>query len=176
MKFYETKLKGCFILKPEIYEDDRGLFLESYNQKEMEKCIGQKFNFVQENLSISKYGVVRGLHFQKSPFAQSKLVYVTKGKVQDVVVDLREDSDSYLNHISVELSEAEHKYLFIPKGMAHGFAVLANDTEFRYKVDCFYKKSSEGGFHYNSPKFKIQWKLHPNDVILSDKDKLLPKA
>lgn len=173
MKITETELKGCFILEPSVFEDERGCFYEAFNKKKLEEALGYQVNFVQDNVSVSKYGVVRGLHYQEAPFAQAKLVSVSKGRVQDVVVDLRKENSTYLKHVSVELSDVNRKMLFIPKGMAHGFAVISDEAEFRYKVDEYYNKESEKGLFFNDPKLQIDWSIDDNDIILSEKDRQL---
>ncbi|TKD65103.1 dTDP-4-dehydrorhamnose 3,5-epimerase [Flavobacterium sp. ASW18X] len=170
MKITETELKGCFIIEPSVFEDERGCFYEAFNKKKLEEALGYQVNFVQDNVSVSKYGVVRGLHYQEAPFAQAKLVSVSKGRVQDVVVDLRKENSTYLKHVSIELSDVNRKMLFVPKGMAHGFAVLSDEAEFRYKVDEYYNKESEKGLFFNDSKLQIDWPIDDNDIILSEKD------
>ncbi|NJB37069.1 dTDP-4-dehydrorhamnose 3,5-epimerase [Croceivirga sp. JEA036] len=176
MKITETELKGCFIIEPSVFEDERGCFYEAFNKKKLEEALGYQVNFVQDNVSVSKYGVVRGLHYQEAPFAQAKLVSVSKGRVQDVVVDLRKENSTYLKHVSIELSDVNRKMLFVPKGMAHGFAVLSDEAEFRYKVDEFYHKEAERGMVYNHPDLAIDWHIEEKDLILSEKDMKLPST
>ena len=149
MKFIETKLKGCFILEPKIFEDERGYFMESFNQSVFEKGIGQKIQFVQDNQSRSSYGVVRGLHYQIGKNSQAKLVRVLKGRVMDVAVDLRPESPTFGQHISCELSADNRIQMFIPRGFAHGFSVLSKSAEFFYKCDNYYNKEAEAGIVYN---------------------------
>ncbi|RKE98825.1 dTDP-4-dehydrorhamnose 3,5-epimerase [Ichthyenterobacterium magnum] len=174
MKIKETKLKGCFILEPNIFEDARGYFFETFNQNNFSKLTGINTNFVQDNESFSSKGVLRGLHYQTGKFAQAKLVRVIKGKVLDVAVDIRKNSPTFGEYISVELSEKNKTQLFVPRGFAHGFVVLENNTIFSYKCDNFYNKSSEGGILYNDPSLNINWGLSQNEVLVSDKDKILP--
>jgi len=170
----ETKLKGCFILEPKVFEDERGYFYESYNEKTFNDAIGNEVKFVQDNESFSTKGVLRGLHFQKGAHAQSKLVRVIKGSVLDVAVDLRKASETYGRYISIELSEENKKQLFIPRGFAHGFVVLSNTAIFSYKCDNFYNKEAESGIIYNDKHLNIDWKLPEEALILSEKDLHLP--
>ena len=171
MKITETKLKGCYLIEPKVFNDERGCFYEAFNKRILENTLGYEVDFVQDNVSVSKYGVIRGLHYQEAPFAQAKLVFVTRGKVQDVVVDLRKDSPTFMQHLSMELNSKEKKLLFIPKGMAHGFAVLSDEAEFRYKVDEFYNRDAESGLMYNHPDIGVDWRIKESDIILSVKDK-----
>ncbi len=173
MKVIETKLKGCYIIEPTVFKDERGYFFESFHQERFEKEIEQKVNFVQDNESLSTRGVLRGLHFQKGEFAQTKLVRVIKGEVLDVAVDLREDSPTYMQYESVILSEDNKKQFFIPRGFAHGFVVLSQEAIFSYKCDNYYNKDSEGGIRYDDPRLGIDWKLNKEELILSEKDLLL---
>ena len=173
MKVSETELKGCFIIEPQIFSDERGCFFESFNQKKFEKKTGLKVNFVQDNQSISQRGVIRGLHLQKGEFAQAKLTRVIKGRVLDVAVDLRKDSPTFGKHFSIELSGGNNKQLFVPKGFAHGFSVLEDDTIFAYKCDHYYNKESEGGVVYNDKELDIDWKLNKEEIVLAEKDKEL---
>lgn len=166
----ETKLKGCFILQPRVFEDERGYFFESFNEQVFEKAIGKKINFVQDNQSYSTKGVLRGLHFQKGEYAQAKLVRVLSGKVLDVAVDIRKGSKTYGEHVAVELSADNKKQLFIPRGFAHGFVVLSNEAHFFYKCDNFYNSSAESGIIYNDKDLKIDWKLGAKELVLSPKD------
>lgn len=174
MKIKETKIKGCYLLSPEVYYDQRGSFVETYNKKEFEKCMGQQIDFVQDNQSISKKGALRGLHFQKGKFSQAKLVRVVKGEVLDVVVDLRSESATYGEHFKIKLTENDYKMLFIPKGLAHGFLSLSNETIFTYKCDEYYNRQAEGGIVYNDSELNIDWELDPNELIISEKDRHLP--
>lgn len=173
MTITETKLKGVFIIEPKLWRDDRGYFYESYNKKYFEEA-GISADFVQDNQSLSQKGTLRGLHAQKEPFAQGKLVRVIKGKVTDVAVDIRKNSPTYGQHISVELSEENHKMLWIPPGFLHGFATLEDDTIFTYKVSGLYDKNSEIGTLWNDTDLGINWGLDASEIILSEKDKVLP--
>jgi dTDP-4-dehydrorhamnose 3,5-epimerase len=175
MKVTETHLKGCFIIEPQVFVDERGCFFESFNQKNFEKKTGLKVNFVQDNQSISQRGVIRGLHLQKGEFAQAKLMRVIKGRVLDVAVDLRKDSPTFGKHFSIELSGENNKQLFVPKGFAHGFSVLEDDTIFAYKCDHYYNKESEGGVVYNDKELDIDWKLNKEEIVLAEKDKELKR-
>ncbi|WMI66638.1 dTDP-4-dehydrorhamnose 3,5-epimerase [Aestuariibaculum sp. YM273] len=170
----ETYLKGCFIITPKIFEDDRGYFFESFNEKLFEKEIGQQVNFVQDNQSKSNRGVLRGLHYQTNNHAQAKLVRVIKGKVLDVCVDLRVHSKTFGKHFSILLDDVTHQQLYIPKGFAHGFVVLEDNTLFSYKCDAFYNKASESGIIFNDKDLNIDWNFSEDELIISDKDKLLP--
>ena len=174
MKVIETKLKGCFIIEPNVFGDDRGYFFESFNKKKFQEETGVEVDFVQDNQSLSNRGVLRGLHFQKDEFAQAKLVRVIKGKVLDVVVDLRPKSPTFGEVYSVELSEKNKLQLFVPRGFAHGFSVLEDKTIFSYKCDNYYNKSSEGGVVYNDSQLNIDWKLKESEILLSEKDRMLP--
>ena len=174
MKAIETELKGCFILEPKVFEDKRGYFLESFNQKTFNSVIGENINFVQDNESSSSKGVLRGLHYQLGEHTQAKLVRVIKGSVLDVAVDLRKESVTFGQYSSVELSEDNKKQLFVPRGFAHGFVVLSETAIFSYKCDNFYNKASEGGVIFSDPTLNIDWKLPKNQFIISEKDMLLP--
>lgn len=170
----ETKLKGCFIIEPQVFKDKRGYFVESYNQATFNNALGIDINFVQDNESQSSKGVLRGLHYQRGKHAQSKLVRVVKGRVLDVVVDLRPDSSTFGEHVTVELSEANKTQFFVPRGFAHGFIVLENDTIFSYKCDNYYHKASEAGIIYNDEDLGIDWRLSDEELIISEKDLVLP--
>lgn len=170
MKVIETGIKDLLIIEPTIYEDSRGYFMESFSLKEFHKTIGD-IDFVQENESKSKYGVIRGLHFQKPPYAQSKLVRVVKGAVLDVAVDIREGSSTFGQYLTIELSDDNKRQLFIPQGFAHGFSVLSEEVIFQYKCDNYYHFESEGAILWNDPQLNIDWKIPEADIILSDKDK-----
>lgn len=174
MNLVETKLPGCFIIEPAVYEDERGFFFESFNEERFNQAIGRKINFVQDNQSFSKRGVVRALHYQIGQWAQAKLVRVIKGKVLDVAVDLRPESPNYGQHISIELSSENKKQLFIPRGFAHGFITLSETAEFFYKCDNYYKPDFEGGIIYNDPMLNIDWILPKEEIIVSEKDSQLP--
>jgi len=170
----ETHLKGCYVLEPNIFEDERGVFFESYKKNEFEQVTGQKIDFVQHNRSISKRGVLRGLHLQKGKFAQSKLITVVKGEVLDVVVDFRKDSETFGQHFKLKLSETNKKSIFIPKGMAHGFLTLSEEAVFAYKCDEYYHPASESGILYSDDALNIDWEYPQEALILSEKDKKLP--
>ena len=174
MKFKQLQLEGCILIEPDIYQDHRGCFFESFNQKDFVQNFGLNVNFVQDNVSVSKKGTLRGLHYQKGNYAQAKLVVVLVGKVLDVVVDLRQKSPTFGQYLSVELSGENRRQLFIPRGMAHGFLVLEDDTLFHYKCDNYYNKSSESGVRFNDPNIAIDWQMNHHDIILSEKDKKLP--
>ena len=174
MNLVETGIKDLYMIEPKVFGDHRGYFLETYNQSTF-KQLGLNYNFVQDNESFSKYGTLRGLHFQKGEHAQAKLVRVLSGKVLDVAVDLRKDSPTYGKHYSVELSEENKKLFIVPRGFAHGFVVLSETALFSYKCDNFYAPAHEGGLAYNDPDLKIDW-IVPNDkLILSDKDLKNPR-
>ena len=170
MKITTTAIEGVVILEPKVFGDERGYFLESFSQREFEEKVC-KTTFVQDNESSSRYGVLRGLHFQKPPHAQAKLVRVVKGKVLDIAVDIRKGSPTFGHHVSIELSGENKRQLFIPRGFAHGFAVLSDEVVFQYKCDNYYVPHSEGGILWNDPALGIDWKLPEEDVILSEKDK-----
>lgn len=170
MKVTETKLRGCFILEPRVFEDERGHFFESYNHKDFCEAIGQKVDFVQDNQSYSTRGVLRGLHFQKGEHAQAKLVRVLQGSVIDVAVDLRKNSTTYGEHVSLELTGDNKKQLFIPRGFAHGFVVLSETAHFFYKCDNYYNRDSEDGIVFNDPALNIDWKISEDQIKLSSKD------
>ena len=174
MNVKETKLKGCFIIEPTIFKDKRGYFVESFNQKRFNEALDMDINFVQDNESQSSKGVLRGLHYQLGKHAQAKLVRVIKGSVLDVVVDLRPKSLTYGKHFSIELSEQNKTQLFIPRGFAHAFLVLEDHTIFSYKCDNFYNKESEAGIIYNDPELGIDWNCNTEELIISDKDLVLP--
>ena len=174
MKATETKLKGCFVIEPSVFNDDRGYFFESYNKEKFEELTGATVNFVQDNESFSTKGVLRGLHFQKGAHAQAKLVRVTHGEVLDVAVDIRPDSETFLQVVTERLSAENKKQLFVPRGFAHGFIVLSNTVVFNYKCDNFYNKASEGGIIYNDETLHIDWLLDSKDFLVSEKDLVLP--
>lgn len=173
MNIEKTTISDLLILKPKIYADDRGYFFESFNQKKFAEN-ELKYNFVQDNESKSQFGVVRGLHFQDNPHAQAKLVRVLYGKVYDVAVDLRKNSPTFGKWFGVELSSENKFQLLIPRGFAHGFSVLSPVAVFSYKCDNYYDKESEKGIIFNDSYLNIDWKLNNKNIILSDKDKLLP--
>ena len=174
MTAIETKLKGCFILEPNVFKDTRGYFFESFNQNTFNDLIGEEINFVQDNESFSSKGVLRGLHFQTGNDAQAKLVRAVKGTVLDVVVDMRKDSPTFAEHFSIELSEENKTQLFVPRGFAHGFIVLSDMAIFSYKCNNFYNKASEQGLRYDDPSLGVDWILPEEDFIVSDKDLVLP--
>ncbi|AWM13658.1 dTDP-4-dehydrorhamnose 3,5-epimerase [Flavobacterium sp. NRK F10] len=175
MKFIETKLKGCFILEPKIIKDERGYFMESFNEKTFQEGVGQHVNFVQDNQSFSSKGVLRGLHYQTGEHAQAKLVRVLQGEVLDVAVDIRPDSPTYGQYESVLLSGENQRQFFVPRGFAHGFLVLSETATFFYKCDNFYNKESEGGVIFNDPTINVNWNFSEEELIISEKDKVLPK-
>lgn len=174
MKVLETKLKGCFIIEPQVFNDDRGHFFESYNQEKFNALTGSDTVFVQDNESYSTKGVLRGLHYQKGIHAQAKLVRVTYGEVLDVAVDVRENSPTFLEHITVKLSSENKKQLFVPRGFAHGFIVLSDTVQFNYKCDNFYNKASECGIIYKDQTLNVDWILDEKEFIISEKDIILP--
>tara|TARA_R110000796_G_scaffold37722_1_gene95019 strand:- start:59371 stop:59916 length:546 start_codon:yes stop_codon:yes gene_type:complete len=174
VKITETYLEGCFVIEPTIFEDERGSFFEAFKKDSLEKAIGEPINFVQDNHSISKQWVLRGLHFQRGASAQSKLVHVAYGEVLDVVVDVRRESPTFGNHFKIRLSAKNHKMLFIPKGFAHGFLVLEEQTVFQYNCDAYYHKASETGILYNDLDLQIDWEFPSEQFILSKKDQQLP--
>lgn len=173
MEVIKTELEGVVILEPRLFKDDRGYFFESFSQREFDEKV-RPVKFVQDNESKSVYGVLRGLHFQKPPFAQSKLVRVIQGAVLDVAVDIRVGSPTYGKHVAVELTAESHRQLFIPRGFAHGFSVLTDEVVFQYKCDNFYAPQSEGAIAWNDPALGIDWRIPEASVILSEKDKHHP--
>lgn len=173
MQIRKTHIEGVLILEPQIFNDERGYFYESYNKRYFEKEIF-KTAFVQDNQSKSVYGVIRGLHFQKPPFAQSKLIRCVKGTILDVAVDIRKGSPSFGKHIAVELSEDNHLQLFIPRGFAHGFAVLSQEAISQYKCDNYYAPHSEAAILWNDPDIDVDWKIPADKIILSEKDRKNP--
>ena len=174
MEVVETNIEGVIIIEPRIFKDDRGYFFESFSQREFEEKVC-KTTFVQDNESKSSYGVLRGLHFQKPPFAQSKLVRVIKGAVLDVAVDIRKGSPTFGQYVSVELTGDNHRQFFIPRGFAHGFSVLSEEVIFQYKCDNFYSPQSEGAIAWNDPDLNIDWRIPAEKVVLSEKDSKHPK-
>ena len=169
MEIIRTEIEGVVILEPRIFRDARGYFFESFSVREFEEKVART-TFVQDNESCSSYGVIRGLHFQKPPFTQAKLVRVIKGSVLDVAVDLRKSSPTYGKHVAVELTEDNHRQLFIPHGFAHGFAVLSDEVLFQYKCDNYYAPQSEGGILWNDLDLQIDWRIPADKVVLSEKD------
>lgn len=173
MNIIETNIKEVIIIEPRIFNDARGYFFESFSERDFNSQVRQ-VKFVQDNESKSSYGVLRGLHFQKPPFCQSKLVRVIKGAVLDVAVDIRKGSPTFGKHVAVELTEDNHRQLFIPRGFAHGFSVLSDEVIFQYKCDNFYAPQSEGAIAWNDPDLNIDWKIPADRIILSEKDKNHP--
>ena len=169
MEVITTSIDGVFIIEPRIFEDSRGYFFESFSQREFEEKIGP-INFVQDNESKSSYGVMRGLHFQRPPFTQSKLVRCVKGAVLDVAVDIRKGSPTFGQHVAVELTEDNHRQFFIPKGFAHGFAVLSETAVFQYKCDELYHPEADGGISILDDSLGIDWRIPTDKAVLSDKD------
>jgi dTDP-4-dehydrorhamnose 3,5-epimerase len=174
MKFIRTKIPDIILCKPAIYKDERGYFFESFKKDKFESFIGEAVNFCQDNEAKSSKGVLRGLHYQLPPYAQAKLVRVIKGKVLDIAVDLRKNSATFGQFLSLELSEDNKEQLYIPKGFAHGYVVLSDEAVFSYKVDNYYNKKSERGIMYNDDDLQIDWKLPLKELIISDKDKNQP--
>ena len=174
MEVIQTAIEGVVIIEPRLFNDDRGYFFESFSQRDFEKQV-RTVRFVQDNESKSSYGVLRGLHFQKPPFAQSKLVRVIRGAVLDVAVDIRKGSPTFGRHVAVELTEDNHRQFFIPRGFAHGFSVLTPEVVFQYKCDNFYAPRSEGALAWDDPDLGIDWRIPADRVILSEKDKHHPR-
>ena len=174
MEIIKTDIEGLIIIKPQIFKDSRGYFFESFSQREFNEKV-TPIQFVQDNESCSSYGVMRGLHFQKPPYSQSKLVRCVKGSVLDVAIDIRKGSPTYSKHVAIELSAENHLQFFIPKGFAHGYAVLSKEAIFQYKCDEFYTPQSEGGIQLMDESLGINWPISADDAILSDKDKKYPK-
>lgn len=170
MEVIKTDIEGVVIIEPRIFRDDRGYFFESFSQREFQEKVCNTV-FVQDNESKSSYGVLRGLHFQKPPYAQSKLVRVIKGAVLDVAVDIRKGSPTFGQHVAVELTEDNHRQFFIPRGFAHGFSVLTDEVIFQYKCDNFYAPQSEGALAWDDPDLGIDWRLPAEKIILSEKDR-----
>ncbi len=169
MKVTSTKFQGLFILEPEVIQDHRGYFMESYSHKKL-KIFDIDYNFVQDNQSKSSYGVLRGLHFQNPPYAQTKLIRAISGSILDAVVDIRKSSKTYGQHFAIELSSENKRQLLVPKGFAHGFSVLSETAEILYKCDNYYNKESEGGLMFDDPAFNIDWNISRNEILLSSKD------
>lgn len=169
MEVIKTAIEGLVILEPTVFRDSRGYFFESFSQREFQEKV-QKINFVQDNESMSSYGVMRGLHFQRPPFAQSKLVRCVQGTVLDVAVDIRKGSPTYGQHVAVELSAENHRQFFIPRGFAHGFVVLSETAIFQYKCDNFYAPEADGGINIKDESLGIDWQIPTNKALLSEKD------
>lgn len=173
MTIEKTFIKDLVIIEPKIFEDERGYFFEAYNQAKCNQA-GINYKFIQDNQSFSKRGVIRGLHLQINPFAQAKLIRVLEGEILDVAVDLRKNSPTYGQYESVILSAKNKKQLMVPPGFAHGFSVLSDTASVLYKVDQVYDKNSERGIRFDDPTLNIDWQLNPNEIIVSDKDLVLP--
>ena len=171
MNYIRTEIPDVVIIEPKVFGDERGYFFESFSKKEFEENIG-KADFVQDNQSRSKYGVLRGLHYQLDPSAQAKLFSVTLGSVLDVAVDIRKGSPTYGKYVAVEISAENKRRLFVPRGFAHGFVVLSQEAEFLYKCDNYYSKEHEGGIRFDDPTLNIDWKIPASDIVVSDKDRL----
>ena len=169
MEVIKTAIEGPVIIEPKVFGDSRGYFFESFSQRDFEAKVG-KINFVQDNESMSSYGVMRGLHFQRPPYAQSKLVRCVKGRVLDVAVDIRKGSPTYGKHVAVELSEDNHRQIFIPRGFAHGFVVLSDTAVFQYKCDNFYAPQADGGINILDESLGIDWQIPLEKALLSEKD------
>ena len=174
MDIIKTAIDGVVIIEPRLFKDERGYFFESFSQKEFEEKVC-KTVFVQDNESKSSYGVLRGLHFQKPPFAQSKLVRVVRGAVLDVAVDIRKGSPTFGKHVAVELTAENHRQFFIPRGFAHGFSVLSQEVVFQYKCDNYYAPQSEGALAWDDPDLGIDWRIPAAEIVLSKKDKAHPR-
>ncbi len=174
MEVIHTSIEGAVIIEPRVFRDERGYFFESFSQKEFDEKV-RPVKFVQDNESMSSYGVIRGLHFQKPPYTQSKLVLCVKGRVLDVAVDIRKGSPTYGQHVAVELSEDNHRQFFVPRGFAHGFAVLSETAVFQYKCDNFYAPEADGGISINDESLGIDWRIPVDKAILSAKDTRHPK-
>ena len=169
MEVIKTDIEGLVIIEPKVFKDARGYFFESFSQREFEQKV-RKVNFVQDNESMSSYGVMRGLHFQRPPYSQSKLVRCVKGRVLDVAVDIRKGSPTYGKHVAVELTEDNHRQFFVPRGFAHGFAVLSETAVFQYKCDNFYAPEADGGISIKDESLGIDWQIPTESALLSEKD------
>ena len=175
MNIIKTAIESVLIIEPKVYQDERGYFFESFNANEFSEKTGMDIHFVQDNESMSSYGVMRGLHYQKMPYTQSKLVRCVKGAVLDVAVDIRYGSPTFGQHVAVELTEENHRQFFVPRGFAHGFAVLSETALFQYKCDNFYVPHSEGAITWDDPDLGIDWRIPADRVILSEKDSRHPR-
>lgn len=173
MKITNTAIEGVVIIEPQVFEDARGYFFESWNKAKMAEA-GLDYGFIQDNQSKSCFGTIRGVHFQRGEYSQAKLVRVLQGTVLDVAVDLRQDSPTFGQHVAVELSAENNRQLMIPRGFGHGFSVLTPTAVFAYKCDNVYNKASEAGIRFDDPDVGIDWKIKPEEAVLSDKDKILP--
>lgn len=171
MKFEETYLKGCFVIDPTVFEDSRGYFFESFHLEKFKSAIGQSIDFIQDNESLSKYGVVRGLHFQRGEWGQAKLVRAQWGTILDVAVDIRPDSDTFGRYFSIELSAKNKKQLFVPEGFMHGFSVLSDEAIVQYKCSRLYNKESEAGIYPLDKSLAIDWQIPREEMIISEKDR-----
>ncbi len=174
MNFIQTKLPEVLIIEPKVFFDERGYFFESYRNDKLEEAIGHKIDFIQDNESKSSYGVLRGLHYQLPPFAQSKLVRVIKGSILDIAVDIRKGSPTFGKYVAAELSEENKRMMFIPRGFAHGFAVLSDEAILAYKVDNYYSKESDRGIAFDDPALAIDLQIESDAVLLSAKDRAQP--
>ena len=174
MKYIKTEIPEVVIVEPIVFSDNRGYFMETFRKDKLEEAIGHSVDFVQDNESKSSHGVLRGLHFQLPPFAQSKLVRVIKGRILDIVVDIRRGSPTFGRHVSVELSEENKRMVFIPRGFAHGFVVLSEEAIFSYKVDNYYSQEHDRGIVFDDPVLSIDWQLPDDALQLSDKDRKQP--
>ena len=174
MNFIPTKLDGCYIIEPKIIKDERGYFMESFNENTFQKGVQQDVHFVQDNQSFSTKGVLRGLHYQTGSHCQAKLVRVLHGEVLDIAVDIRPESKTFGEHIAIALSANNQKQFFVPRGFAHGFLVLSDTATFFYKCDNFYNKDSEGGILFNDPELNLDWQFPEVELIISEKDQILP--
>lgn len=174
MKKIETDIKGCFILEPKIFKDDRGYFFESFNEAHFREVTNTDVHFVQDNQSLSKFGVLRGLHAQSGAHAQAKLVRVLRGQVLDVAVDIREGSPTFGKHVTALLTAENKRQFFVPRGFLHGFIVLSESAEFFYKCDNYYNQASEGGVRFDDPTLNIDWTLPKDKISISEKDLILP--
>jgi len=174
MKFSKTNIPDVILCEPTIFSDERGYFFESFNQEVFENHLGKSIYFCQDNEAKSTKGVLRGLHYQLPPYAQSKLVRVISGKVLDIAVDIRKGSATYGQHVAIELSEENKHQLFVPAGFAHGYVVLSDEAVFSYKVDNYYHKASERGIIFNDAELQIDWKLALSELLISEKDKIQP--
>lgn len=174
MRVQKTDIKGVYVIEPKVFGDERGYFMEAFSEREFEMQTGAKVRFVQDNESRSRKGVLRGLHFQREPYAQAKLVRVTQGRVLDVAVDMRKGSPTFGCYVATELSADNHRQMFIPKGFAHGYVTLEEDTVFQYKCDEYYHPEAEGGIAWNDPEIGIDWGVKAEDITLSSKDQNRP--
>lgn len=174
MEVIKTPIEGVVIIEPKVFNDARGYFYESYNKREFDEKLGRTVDFVQDNQSKSSRGVMRGLHFQRPPYTQAKLVRCVRGRVLDVAVDIRKGSPTYGRHVAVELTEDNNRQFFVPRGFAHGFAVLSEEAVFQYKCDNYYAPQADGGISIEDASLGIDWGIAPEEAILSDKDRLHP--